>query len=75
MPDQPNVLFFFPDQLRYDYGGFHGDVPVRTPDLGRLTEEGVAFRNAVVRHRCVVRRGPVWPTSTSTASPRLMSRT
>jgi len=45
--DPPNVLFVFPDQHRPDWVGFDGDVPVRTPTLDGLAEDGVAFRNAV----------------------------
>lgn len=45
--DRPNVLFVFPDQHRYDWVGYDGQVPVRTPTLDALAAEGVAFRNAV----------------------------
>lgn len=44
---RPNVLLLLADQHRPDWVGYHGDVPVRTPNLDRLAEEGVAFRNAV----------------------------
>lgn len=46
-PERPNLLFFFPDQHRFDWLNFHSDVPVQTPTLDRLAEQGVAFRNAV----------------------------
>jgi arylsulfatase A-like enzyme len=46
-PTRPNVLFVFPDQHRPDWVGYDGDVPVRTPTLDRLADQGVAFRNAV----------------------------
>jgi arylsulfatase len=45
--DRPNLLFFFTDQQRFDWVGMHPDVPVRTPNLERLTERGVYFENAV----------------------------
>lgn len=38
-----NILFLFPDQFRFDYLGFRGEVPVRTPNLDALAAEGVAF--------------------------------
>jgi arylsulfatase A-like enzyme len=46
MPDRPNILFVFPDQMRPDWVGW-SDVPVRTPTLDALLEDGVAFENAV----------------------------
>lgn len=47
MLNRPNILFVFPDQQRPDWVGFNSDVPVRTPTLDALAEQGVAFRNAV----------------------------
>jgi len=47
MADKPNILFVFPDQHRPDWVGFDSDVPVRTPTIDALAEQGVAFRNAV----------------------------
>jgi len=48
MPQQrPNILFVFADQHRPDWVGYDGDVPVRTPNLDALVEDGVAFRNAI----------------------------
>lgn len=44
---RPNLLFLFPDQHRYDYVSHLSDVPVKTPNLDRLAERGVSFRNAV----------------------------
>lgn len=44
---KPNILLVFPDQHRPDWVGYDGDVPVRTPNLDSLVEQGVAFRNAV----------------------------
>jgi arylsulfatase A-like enzyme len=44
---QPNVLFLFTDQQRPDWTGMNSDVPVRTPNLERLTDRGVHFTNAI----------------------------
>ncbi|NOY80915.1 MAG: sulfatase-like hydrolase/transferase [Kiritimatiellaeota bacterium] len=44
---KPNILFFFPDQLRFDWLGLSGMAPIRTPNLARLAEGGVVFSNAV----------------------------
>lgn len=48
--DQPNILFLFPDQWRWDWLGCHdgsttpyGRIPVRTPHLDRLAQRGVRF--------------------------------
>ncbi|MEZ5278500.1 MAG: sulfatase-like hydrolase/transferase [Opitutaceae bacterium] len=41
---QPNFLFFFPDQWRWDWLGAIGRVPVRTPCLDRLAGQGILFR-------------------------------
>ncbi len=43
---QPNILFFFPDQHRYDWVGFHSDIPVNTPVLDSLAKRGVRFTQA-----------------------------
>ncbi|GIX07743.1 MAG: arylsulfatase [Candidatus Poribacteria bacterium] len=40
---RPNLLFFFPDQHRYDFVGWNSELPVRTPNLSRLSERGVRF--------------------------------
>ena len=40
--DQPNVLWLFPDQLRYQALGCNGDPNARTPNIDRLAAEGVA---------------------------------
>lgn len=45
--DQPNILFFFTDQQRYDWVGMDPSIPVRTPNLERLAERGVDFSEAV----------------------------
>lgn len=44
---QPNILFLFPDQWRWDWLGCetspYGDVPVRTPHIDALAQRGVRF--------------------------------
>ena len=41
--DPPNILFLFPDQLRWDWIGVEGAVPVRTPNIDALAERGTRF--------------------------------
>ena len=45
---KPNILFFFPDQHRFDFVGFNPEMPVRTPHLDQLAERGVTFTRAIV---------------------------
>ncbi|TVQ27108.1 MAG: choline-sulfatase [Spirochaetaceae bacterium] len=45
-PEQPNILFFMPDQWRPDFLGFVGSVPVRTPTVDRLAASGTVFTRA-----------------------------
>src|SRR3569832_692487 len=46
VPDKrPNLLFFFPDQLRFDW--IHNpELPVHTPNLDALAARGVRFAKA-----------------------------
>jgi len=44
---QPNILVILADQHRPDYVGYLGDVPVRTPNLDDLADDGIGFQNAV----------------------------
>lgn len=43
---RPNVLFIYPDQLRYDCMGHNGNSVIKTPGFDRMASEGVAFTNA-----------------------------
>lgn len=43
----PNILFFYPDQHRYDFTGLNGQYPVRTPNLDALAKRGVGYSQAV----------------------------
>jgi len=45
---RPNILFFFPDQHRFDWIGGNPKIPVRTPNLDRVARRGVKFNKAVV---------------------------
>lgn len=42
----PNILFFLPDQHRYDWLGLNPNLPLRTPNIDRLGGSGVNFTNA-----------------------------
>ena len=44
---RPNILLFMPDQLRPDWIGPGNFGGARTPNIDRLMERGVGFRNAV----------------------------
>ena len=44
---QPNLVYVFADQLRYQSCGYAGDAKARTPNMDRLSTEGVNFCNAV----------------------------
>lgn len=43
----PNILFIFPDQLRFDWTGANSVLPLRTPHLDVLSARGTRFTNAV----------------------------
>ena len=50
MPQQANILFILPDQLRYDFLSCY-DVPhIAAPHIDSLTEGGILFRNAYSPH-------------------------
>jgi len=44
---RPNILFFFPDQHRFDWLGTNPNIPVRTPNLNRIAGQGVRLANAL----------------------------
>ncbi len=46
MQNRPNILFFFPDQHRFDWLGVNPDLPLRTPNLDALCRRGVRFARA-----------------------------
>jgi arylsulfatase A-like enzyme len=43
---QPNIIFIFSDQQRYNTMGCTGNAVIRTPAFDRLAAEGVLFRQA-----------------------------
>ncbi len=43
---KPNVLFILLDDLRWDTLGYAGHPNLRTPNIDRIANEGVNFRNA-----------------------------
>jgi len=44
---RPNILFFFPDQHRFDFLGTNPRLPIKTPHLEALANQGVLFRHAI----------------------------
>ena len=46
MSQKPNILLITADQLRWDCLGFAGNPVIQTPNLDRLAERGMVFRNA-----------------------------
>ncbi|MGH9663205.1 MAG: sulfatase-like hydrolase/transferase, partial [Bryobacteraceae bacterium] len=45
---RPNILFLFPDQLRYDWIAGDAKIPVRTPNLDSLAARGTRFIKTIV---------------------------
>lgn len=43
MPDRPNIVFLFPDQLRRDFLGCYGSAWIDTPNIDRLAREGIRY--------------------------------
>lgn len=43
---RPNILFLFPDQLRWDWIETTAGMPVRTPNVAGLAQRGVLFERA-----------------------------
>ena len=46
VPDQPNIVFLFPDQLRADFLSCYGANWVETPNMDSIAQNGVRFQNA-----------------------------
>lgn len=44
---KPNILFFFPDQFRYDWTSMNPALPDITPNLKKLASNGVRFTTAI----------------------------
>lgn len=47
-PARPNVLFLLVDDLRFNALGYMGDKIVKTPNIDRLAQQGVQFKNMFV---------------------------
>src|SRR5262245_52512303 len=45
-PPRPNILFILLDDLRADTVGYAGHPQVKTPQIDRIANEGVNFKNA-----------------------------
>ena len=43
---RPNILFFLPDQHRYDFVSTNPDLSIRTPNIDMIARRGVAFTKA-----------------------------
>lgn len=41
--DRPNIVFFFSDDQAYDTLGCYGNPDVKTPNIDRLADQGIAF--------------------------------
>ena len=48
--ERPNILIFYPDQMRADAMGCAGNPVIKTPYIDRLAGEGVRFTNAYVSY-------------------------
>ena len=47
---QPNVIYIYADQMRADAMGCAGNPDVKTPNIDRLSNEGVRFQEAFVSY-------------------------
>jgi len=47
MTNKPNLLFVFADQLRASSLPVYGEKQIETPNINRLTQEGVTFTNSI----------------------------
>lgn len=46
--DKPNIIFILTDDQRWDALGFSGNELIHTPEMDKLAEQGVYFKNAFV---------------------------
>ncbi len=47
---QPNLIYIFADQLRYQSVGYNGDTQARTPNIDAFAKESTVMDNAVSGH-------------------------
>jgi arylsulfatase A-like enzyme len=65
--NRPNVVFFFPDQVRAQEVGYNGGKNAATPNIDRFARQSVVFTNAVstcplcTPYRAMLQTGR-WPT-------------
>ena len=60
MRNNPNLVLFIPDQLRYDVLSLHGNEKPDTPCLDRLAADSAVFRRAYVTQPvCTASRGTI----------------
>ncbi|MGC9347216.1 MAG: sulfatase family protein [Anaerolineae bacterium] len=50
MADQPNIIFLMPDQLRHNFLGSYGADFLETPNIDRLSDEGVRYERCYSEH-------------------------
>jgi choline-sulfatase len=64
---RPNLILYFPDEMRADALGCYGNPVARTPNFDRFASQGARFANCHAQHpvcgasRCSLLTG--WPTS------------
>ncbi|MEX2594551.1 MAG: sulfatase [Anditalea sp.] len=46
--DPPNIIFILTDDQRWDALGYAGNEVIQTPEMDKLAEEGIYFKNAFV---------------------------
>lgn len=46
MNERPNIIIIYPDQMRYDAMACSGNPIIKTPNINRLSDEGVHFSEA-----------------------------
>lgn len=45
---QPNLLFLLPDQWRFDWMNDNPELPIKTPNIDRIANRGIRFKQAMV---------------------------
>ncbi|HOM27189.1 MAG TPA: sulfatase-like hydrolase/transferase, partial [bacterium] len=44
--EKKDIIILMPDQLRWDCLGAYGNKIIKTPNIDKIAEEGVIFKNA-----------------------------
>lgn len=72
---QPNLIYIFADQLRYDVLGFHGDDKAITPHFDALARQSTDFTNAVcVTPLCAPARGSLFTGKYTTSTGMVINQ-